>query len=160
MSDEGLPELIDVNKPTSSTTKDESKNSDEFKPVVSKRKRREMSKMDTTTDENNNKEEDEDEIEIDETIDDEELDMLRNNQDDNLPVQRVKFPPIASEKLKDGKFEIRKVHVPPHRYNPLKDNWMKVYAPVVDHLKLQIRFNLKSRNVEIRVKNRRHSNKR
>ena len=46
---------------------------------------------------------------------------------------------------------MRKVPIPAHRYTPLKENWMKIYTPVVEHLHLQIRFNLKSRNVEIRV---------
>lgn len=46
--------------------------------------------------------------------------------------------------------EVRKVPVPSHRYTPLKENWMKIFSPVVEHLKLQIRFNLKTRNVEIR----------
>lgn len=46
--------------------------------------------------------------------------------------------------------ETRKVHVPSHRYTPIKENWMKIYTPIVEHLKLQIRFNLKTRNVEIR----------
>ena len=41
--------------------------------------------------------------------------------------------------------------VPPHRFSPLKENWMKIFTPVVDHLKLQIRLNLRSRNVEIKV---------
>jgi RNA-binding protein PNO1 len=46
---------------------------------------------------------------------------------------------------------MRKIHIPPNRYTPLKDNWMKIYSPVVEYCKLQIRFNLKSRNVEIRT---------
>ncbi|XP_065186428.1 RNA-binding protein PNO1-like [Sycon ciliatum] len=49
-----------------------------------------------------------------------------------------------------GQNEIRKVPVPPHRYTPLKDSWMKIFTPVVDHLHLQIRFNLNTRNVELR----------
>jgi RNA-binding protein PNO1 len=55
--------------------------------------------------------------------------------------------------FKDGGFEMRKIHVPPNRFNPLKENWMKIYSPIVEYLKLQIRFNLKSRNVEIKVLN-------
>ncbi|XP_065353889.1 RNA-binding protein PNO1 [Cloeon dipterum] len=51
----------------------------------------------------------------------------------------------------DGSFEVRKVQVPSHRYTPLKDNWLKIFTPIVDHLQLQVRFNLKSRHVEIRT---------
>lgn len=46
---------------------------------------------------------------------------------------------------------MRKIPVPANRYTPLKENWMKIFTPIVEHLGLQIRFNLKSRNVEIRV---------
>merc|ERR1712170_227506 len=54
------------------------------------------------------------------------------------------------EKLADGT-EVRKIPVPSHRHSPLKENWMKIFEPIVQHLKLQIRFNLKTRNVEIRT---------
>nr|QBH72715.1 hypothetical protein [Thermobia domestica] len=47
--------------------------------------------------------------------------------------------------------EMRKIAVPAHRYTPLKENWMKIFEPVVEHLQLQIRFNLKTRNVELRT---------
>ncbi|XP_034189904.1 RNA-binding protein pno1 [Osmia lignaria lignaria] len=47
--------------------------------------------------------------------------------------------------------EQRKISVPAHRYTPLKENWMKIFTPVVEHLQLQIRFNLKTRNVELRT---------
>merc|ERR1712008_218796 len=30
-------------------------------------------------------------------------------------------------------------------------NWMKIFEPIVEHLKLQVRFNLKTRNVEVRT---------
>lgn len=46
--------------------------------------------------------------------------------------------------------EVRKVPVPSHRLTPLKEHWLKIYTPIVEHLKLDIRFNVKSRNVEIR----------
>ncbi|XP_011253511.1 RNA-binding protein pno1 isoform X2 [Camponotus floridanus] len=51
--------------------------------------------------------------------------------------------------IQDG--EQRKISVPAHRYSPLKENWLKISAPIVEHLKLQVRFNLKTRNVEIRT---------
>lgn len=47
---------------------------------------------------------------------------------------------------------MRKIPVPPHRYTPLKENWMKIFTPIVEQLKLQIRFNLNARKVEIRVR--------
>lgn len=46
---------------------------------------------------------------------------------------------------------MRKIAVPANRYTPLKESWMKIFTPVVEHLKLQIRFNLKTRHVELRV---------
>ncbi|KAI6232855.1 hypothetical protein M3Y99_00971700 [Aphelenchoides fujianensis] len=46
--------------------------------------------------------------------------------------------------------EMRKVPIPSSRYNRLRNNWPKITAPIVQQLKLQIRFNLKSRRVEIR----------
>ncbi|EDO26834.1 predicted protein, partial [Nematostella vectensis] len=63
---------------------------------------------------------------------------------------RPSFPPVKAQKLAGGKSETRKIPVPSHRYTPLKENWMKIFTPVVEHLKLQIRFNLGSRHVEIR----------
>lgn len=63
---------------------------------------------------------------------------------------KAAFPPIKREKLADG-CEVRKIPVPRHRYSPLKENWMKIFEPIVEHLKLQIRFNLKTRNVEVRT---------
>lgn len=46
--------------------------------------------------------------------------------------------------------EMRKIPVPKHRYTPLKENWLKIFTPIVEHLQLQVRFNLKTRSVEIR----------
>jgi len=72
---------------------------------------------------------------------------------DTLPdvPKRPNLPPISSEKLLNNKSDLRKVPVPSNRYTPLKDNWMKIFTPIVEHLHLQVRFNLKSRNVEIKT---------
>lgn len=69
---------------------------------------------------------------------------------DSVSEERPSFPPVKREKLSDGT-EMRKIAVPAHRYSPLKENWMKIFTPIVEHLHLQIRFNLKSRQVEIRT---------
>lgn len=48
------------------------------------------------------------------------------------------------------KLESRKVPIPPHRMSPLKAAWPKIYPPLVEYLKLQVRMNLRSRAVELR----------
>ncbi len=53
------------------------------------------------------------------------------------------------ERLEDG-VETRRVSVPPNRVTPLKENWLKIFEPIVEHLHLQIRYKTKTRQVEIR----------
>eukprot|EP00918_Siedleckia_nematoides_P069404 GHVU01151416.1.p1 GENE.GHVU01151416.1~~GHVU01151416.1.p1 ORF type:complete len:221 (+),score=30.50 GHVU01151416.1:48-665(+) len=66
-------------------------------------------------------------------------------------VKRPNLPPVSGDKISGVKKDFRKVPVPQHRYTPLKENWMKIFTPVVEQLNLQIRFNLKTRNVEIKT---------
>eukprot|EP00741_Cyanophora_paradoxa_P001821 tig00000507_g1764.t1 len=63
----------------------------------------------------------------------------------------AKFPALTAKQMRGGKSEFRRVPVPAHRYTPLKENWLKIYTPVVEHMKLQIRMNLKSRAVELKT---------
>ena len=60
---------------------------------------------------------------------------------------------ISNDILQDGlaRVEVRKVPVPPHRMTPLKATWPKIYPPLVEHLKLQVRMNVKSKAVELRT---------
>jgi RNA-binding protein PNO1 len=50
-----------------------------------------------------------------------------------------------------SKSEYRRVRVPPHRYTPLRQQWEALMAPVVEHLKLLIRFNPRARAVELKT---------
>ncbi|RKP26404.1 pre-rRNA-processing protein PNO1 [Syncephalis pseudoplumigaleata] len=50
-----------------------------------------------------------------------------------------------------GKSESRKVPIPPHRLSPLRREWLKIYSPLVEHMKLQIRMNIRSKTVELRT---------
>ncbi|QQP41939.1 RNA-binding protein pno1 [Caligus rogercresseyi] len=68
-----------------------------------------------------------------------------DTEESSKETQKSIVPPVKREKLSNG-LEVRKVPVPNHRYTPLKENWLKIFSPVVEILKLQIRFNLKSRN--------------
>ena len=62
----------------------------------------------------------------------------------------MEVDPSSSSKRIRPDCEVRKVSVPSNRYTPLKENWLKIFNPVVEHLHLQIRFNLKTRQVELR----------
>ncbi|XP_071385720.1 RNA-binding protein PNO1 [Centroberyx affinis] len=71
--------------------------------------------------------------------------------EESVACKRPQFPAISGDKLKGGSDEMRKVAVPSHRYTPLKENWLKIFTPIVENLQLQVRFNLKTRNVEIKT---------
>jgi RNA-binding protein PNO1 len=62
-------------------------------------------------------------------------------------------PRFAPAKNVDGpaRVETRKVPIPPHRMTPLKASWPKIYPPLVEHLKLQVRMNIKNKAVELRT---------
>lgn len=62
-------------------------------------------------------------------------------------------PRFSPEKvsLSSHRPEERKVRVPPHRMTPLKNSWPKIYPPLVEHLKLQVRMNIAKKAVELRT---------
>ncbi|KAJ1822614.1 pre-rRNA-processing protein pno1 [Coemansia sp. RSA 2675] len=60
------------------------------------------------------------------------------------------FAPLSAKDLQTKRNEIRRIRVPPHRFSPLKADWLKIYSPIVEYLKLQIRMNPKTRMIEIR----------
>lgn len=62
---------------------------------------------------------------------------------------RPNFPPAKIEQ--SLRVEARKVLIPPNRMTPLKSNWSKIYPPLVEHLKLQVRMNVFARAVEMRT---------
>ncbi|PVH88278.1 eukaryotic type KH-domain (KH-domain type I) [Cadophora sp. DSE1049] len=62
---------------------------------------------------------------------------------------RPRFAPAKNADRVD-RVETRKVPIPPHRMTPLKAVWPKMYPPLVEHLKLQVRMNVHSKSVELR----------
>jgi RNA-binding protein PNO1 len=60
---------------------------------------------------------------------------------------RPKFAPVTPYEENGRKIEFRRVPVPQNRMTPLKNNWLALYKPVTDNLKLDMRMNLKSRKV-------------
>ena len=63
---------------------------------------------------------------------------------------RPSFRP-AKDTTTAVRIQSRKVPIPPHRMTPLKASWTKIYPPIVEHLLLQVRMNIKSRAVELRT---------
>ena len=47
--------------------------------------------------------------------------------------------------------EVRSIRVPQNRYTPLRDSWESLVTPLVQHMKLQVRFNPTQRCVELKV---------
>lgn len=68
-----------------------------------------------------------------------------------IDVEGVPHFAPAKEQATRVKQSSQKVPIPPHRMSPLKAAWPKIYPPLVEHLKLQVRMNIKSRAVELRT---------
>ena len=84
-----------------------------------------------------------------------------NHQEDQIPSGTMDLddeatgskplfsPEKASKSLRSR--EERKIRIPPHRMTPLKNDWPKIYPPLVEHLKLQVRMNVAKKAVELRT---------
>ncbi|CAA6673405.1 unnamed protein product [Spirodela intermedia] len=79
-----------------------------------------------------------------------ELDSSAGAGVDKLP-PKPEFAALSAQEM-DGKVEFRRIPVPPHRYSPLKKNWMEMYTPVYEQMKIDIRMNLKARKVELKTR--------
>ncbi|KAG5891664.1 hypothetical protein JTB14_020082 [Gonioctena quinquepunctata] len=77
-----------------------------------------------------------------------EVEVINGIEGKNRPPKTKR---AKTQSFSESKDDMRKIPVPAHRYSPLKENWLKIFTPVVEHLQLQIRFNLKTRNVEIKT---------
>ncbi|KAK3736811.1 hypothetical protein RRG08_000562 [Elysia crispata] len=68
----------------------------------------------------------------------------------NPAEKRPHFKPLKAIAGSVSK-EIRRIPVPPHRYTPLQKDWLKIFTPIVENLKLNVRFVPKKRQVEIKA---------
>ncbi|CAK7267807.1 pre-rRNA-processing protein pno1 [Sporothrix epigloea] len=78
------------------------------------------------------------------------------NSDDidaDMDVDEESRPKFAAAKDSETavRREVRKIPIPPHRMSPLKASWSKIYTPLVENLKLQVRMNIKTKAVELRT---------
>ncbi|KAK1840561.1 pre-rRNA-processing protein pno1 [Colletotrichum chrysophilum] len=77
----------------------------------------------------------------------------QNGEESEMVVDEENRPRFAPARDIDPvtRIETRKVPVPPHRFTPLKSAWPKIYPPLVEHLKLQVRMNPRRKQVELRT---------
>ena len=61
------------------------------------------------------------------------------------------FEQVKPAQLTGGKSEFRRVAVPQNRYTPLRKDWMSLYTPIVEQLKLDVRMNPRNRSVELKT---------
>ncbi|XP_058120505.1 RNA-binding protein pno1 [Anopheles ziemanni] len=57
----------------------------------------------------------------------------------------------AGKPERKTKLNVQSVLIPRNRRAALKENWMKIFTPVVEQLSLAIRYNIETRRVEIRA---------
>lgn len=94
--------------------------------------------------EENTIEEDEDDVLIDATAgsltDKDAVEVNEKTHEAELVMDQDGRPrfPAAKDTGKKVKKEMRSIQIPPHRFNAFKSSWMKIYQPLVEHLKLQV----------------------
>jgi RNA-binding protein PNO1 len=72
---------------------------------------------------------------------------LNDNKDE---LMNVEINQITNTELKTVKSEYRRVLVPANRMKPLKENWPSIVKALVEHMKIQVKMNTKTKCVEMR----------
>ncbi|SJX63737.1 probable PNO1 protein [Sporisorium reilianum f. sp. reilianum] len=67
---------------------------------------------------------------------------------------KPKFQPLSASASSSltavAKGQLRKIAIPPHRLTPLKNDWHKIYTPLVEMASLQVRMNVAKKCVELK----------
>lgn len=79
------------------------------------------------------------------------FETVKTKQNKEEDVDTIDFDKVQAKDLGQKKDEYRRVPVPRHRFTPLKQNWDSILKTLVEHMKLQVRMNIKRRAVELKV---------
>ena len=60
------------------------------------------------------------------------------------------YSALPAEGLQNSVREVRRIQVPANRLTPLRDSWVTLLQPLIQHFKLQVRMNTKRKAVEMR----------
>jgi RNA-binding protein PNO1 len=82
-------------------------------------------------------------------VDDEDDKIMEEDATDRAMLPT--FAKLSAHASSNGRTEYRRIRCPPHRYTPLRENWESILTPLVEFLKLQVRFNTKTRSVELKT---------
>merc|ERR1711931_7765 len=74
-----------------------------------------------------------------------------NSNSTEIEAKKPNLPKLVGENIKNDKgfIEGQRIPIPKNRIKPLKENWERIYEMIVNQLKLQIRFNTRTNNVEL-----------
>ena len=78
------------------------------------------------------------------------VDSVENPVDTVSTEKVVKYEPLKDASLTEAG-QIFRVPIPQNRVTPLRTCWMRIYTPLVQQMKLQVRYNPKTRSVEMRT---------
>jgi len=79
--------------------------------------------------------------------------LAQESSDDEMgdDTDQPTFPKLNAMAERGGKIEYRRIRCPKHRYTPLRNDWEQILMPLVQFLKLQVRFNTKNRSIEMKT---------
>lgn len=80
-----------------------------------------------------------------------EMDEDDTGADAGADAEQPTFGRLNAMAERGGKSEYRRVRCPKHRYTPLRNDWEQILMPLVQFLKLQVRFNTKTRSIEMKT---------
>jgi RNA-binding protein PNO1 len=71
--------------------------------------------------------------------------------DEDEVEEGAQFAALTAMQMNQGHANNMRVYVPPQRLTPLRENWMDIYTPIVQHMKLQIRFDPVKKYIELQT---------